>query len=377
MGPAVATKTHPDWAAWGDSAPFTLGVEEELMLLDARDLALAQRIEDVLPVLPDAISPSVSAETHQAAIELATAPGDTVAAVTAELRRLRDGLQRALRPLGLRGAAAGTHPAAEWQETRVSPAARYELIHQSMGELARREPTFALHVHVGVPDPDDAIVLANRLRWHLPMLLALSASSPYWQGRDARLDSTRTVLFKAFPRTGVPRRFDDYADWVRTVGTLLDAGAFPEPTFLWWDVRPQPRFGTVELRVMDAQTSVADTAALVALVQSVARLELRDGFVDPRALDADEVLAENRFVAARDGRRASFIDPITATRRPLDDWLDELLAAARPHAAALGCAEELAGIDRLRTCGGAAWQRSKVEADGDLRPLLEALADAF
>jgi len=377
MGPAVATKTYPDWAAWGDSKPFTLGVEEELMLLDAGDLSLAQRIEEVLPALPDTISPSVSAETHQAAIELATSPGRTVRDVVAELRRLRAGLQAAILPLGLRGATAGTHPAAEWQETRVSPAARYELIHESMGELARREPTFALHVHVGVPDPDDAIALTNRLRWHLPTLLALSANSPYWQGRDARLDSTRTVLFKAFPRTGVPRRFDDYADWVRTVGTLLDAGAFPEPTFLWWDVRPQPRFGTVEIRVMDAQTSVADTAALVALVQSIARLELHDGFAEPAALNADEVLAENRFVAARDGVRASFIDPVTATRRPFDDWLDDLLAAARPHAEAVGCTNELAGVDRLRGCGGAAWQRSKVEADGDLRPLLRALADAF
>jgi carboxylate-amine ligase len=247
-----------------------------------------------------------------------------------------------------------------------------------MGELARREPTFALHVHVGVPDPDDAIALCNRLRVHLPVLLALSANSPYWQGRDARLASTRTVLFKAFPRTGVPRRFASYAEWVRTVAVLLDAGAFPEPTFLWWDVRPQPRFGTVEVRVMDAQSTTAATTALVALVQSIARLELVDGYVDDAAMDADEVLAENRFVAARDGVGAELIDAGTATRRPLHDVVDDLLDAARPHAEALGCRDALAGVDALRASGGGAgWQRSHVGDDDDLRPLLTGLADAF
>jgi carboxylate-amine ligase len=372
------TPDRLDWPDWVDSEPFTLGVEEEVMLLDEGDLSLAQRIEDVLPALPPALSPFVSAETHQAAIELATPPADTVAGAMHDLRGLRARLTAAIGPLGLRAATAGTHPVATWQETRVSPAARYELIHQSMGELARREPTFALHVHVGVPDPDDAIVLCNRLRVHLPVLLALSANSPYWQGRDARLASTRTVLFKAFPRTGVPRRFASYADWVRTVAVLLDAGAFPEPTFLWWDVRPQPRFGTVEVRVMDAQSTTAATTALVALVQSVARLELVDGYVDEAAMDADEVLAENRFVSARDGVRAELIDARTASRRPLDDVLDDLLDAARPHAAALGCDEALAGVDALRASGGGAgWQRSHVGDDDDLRPLLSGLADAF
>ena len=150
-----------------------------------------------------------------------------------------------------------------------------------MRELARREPTFALHVHVGVADPEDAVRLANRLRAHLPLLLALSANSPFWQGRDTGLASARTPLFQAFPRVGIPRAFDDYADYVEAVDLLIRCGAFPEPTFLWWDVRLQPRFGTVEVRIMDAQTTVEDTAALVALVQSIARLEVEEGFVPP------------------------------------------------------------------------------------------------
>src|SRR5258705_10091169 len=131
-----------------------------------------------------------------------------------------------------------------------------------MGALARREPTFALHVHVGISSPNDAIRLVNRMRAHLPLLLALSVNSPFWQGRDSGLASARTPLFQAFPRVGIPRGFRSYADYVEAVDLLVRSGAIPEPTFLWWDVRPQPRFGTLEVRIMDAQTSVGDTPAL-------------------------------------------------------------------------------------------------------------------
>src|SRR4029079_16243157 len=162
-------------------------------------------------------------------------------------------------------------------------------IQRTMADLARREPTFALHVHIGVPDPDRAIRLLNRLRAHLPMLLALSANSPFWQGRATGLASTRTSVFGAFPRTGIPRRFDSYADWVETVDTLLRSGAFPEPTFLWWDVRPQPALGTVEVRVMDAQTDLDATAGLVALVQSLAPLEIERGPAPGELLAAHSV----------------------------------------------------------------------------------------
>ena len=163
------------------------------------------------------------------------ATATAVAHQAAELRRaLADELQRH----GLAAAAAGTH-SATWQETEVSTGARYQEVHRTMRELARREPTFALHVHVGVRDADEAIVLLNRMRRHLPVLLALSANSPYWQGRDTGMASIRTPLFGMFPRVGIPRHFDGYADYVRTVDAMIRAGAFPEPTFLWWDIRPQ------------------------------------------------------------------------------------------------------------------------------------------
>jgi len=368
------------WAVWQASPAYTVGLEEELMLLDANDFSLAQRSDDVLPRLPAGLTAHVSAETHQAAIELATRPHATVGDAVAELRELRAWLAEELAALGLAVAGSGTHPFAQWTETRVSPASRYQVILRTMAHLARREPTFALHVHVGVPDPERAIRLLNALRAHLPLLLALSANSPFWQGRATGLASTRTPVFGMFPRTGIPRRFADYGDWVETVDALLRCGAFPEPTFLWWDIRPQPKLGTVEIRVMDAQSRVEATAALVALVQAVARLEVEDGFAPlARAVgDGDVVLAENRFLASRDGIEAELLDPAADRTVPARAALAELLDAARPHADALGCRDELELVPALAAEPGFGRQLDlAADAGGSLPRMLAELARAF
>jgi carboxylate-amine ligase len=368
----------PEWAEWNPAATaYTLGVEEEVMLLDPWRWSLAQRIEDALDGLPASLGGFISAETHQAAIELATDPHVTVAGAVDQLRALRGQLSDGLAALGMAVAAAGTHPTATWKETEVSPAGRHQLIHETMRELARREPTFALHVHVGVAEAASATRLFNRLRAHLPLLLALSANSPFWQGRDAGICSARTIVFSSFPRTGIPRRFASYLDWVGTVDPLIRAGAIPEPTFLWWDVRLQPRLGTIEIRIMDAQTEVADTAALVALVQSVARLELEEGFVVEELVGAPEVLAENRFLALRDGMDAQLIDPVAERLVPARELLERLLDAARPHADELGCRDELEGAARLAAAPGATRQRTLAERSRNLPEVVRGLAEAF
>jgi glutamate---cysteine ligase / carboxylate-amine ligase len=356
------------WAAWQPSAPYTVGLEEELMLLDAGDLSLAQRSDDVLPRLPAGLAAHVSAETHQAAIELATQPHATVGEAIAELRALRGWIATELADLGLAVAGSGTHPFALWSETRVSPAGRYQVILRTMADLARREPTFALHVHVGVPDPESAVRLLNALRPQLPVLLALAANSPFWQGRATGLASTRTPVFGMFPRTGIPRHFASYDDWVDTVDTLLRCGAFPEPTFLWWDIRPQPALGTVEVRVMDAQSHVDGTAALVALVQSLARLALEDGLAPTWPAGADEVLAENRFLAARDGIEAELLDPVAGRNVPARALLGGMLDAARPHADALGCRDELDLVPALADEPGFARQLDVAAREGGSLP---------
>ncbi len=367
------------WAEWNTAVdPYSVGVEEEVMLLDPqKGWALAQRIEDVLEMLPPALAGYVSAETHQAAIELRTDPHESVGTVIAQLGRLRGELVAVLGRMGLAAAAAGTHPLALWSETEVTAANRYQLIRHTMRDLTTREPTFALHVHIAVPDPERAIDLYNRLRAHLPLLLALSGNSPFWRGRDAGFASTRTILFQAFPRTGMPRRYGSYSEWVETVDLLLRTGALPEATFLWWDVRPQPRFGTVEVRVMDAQSRIAETATLVALTQSIARLELEEGYASDDIVSAEEVLAENRFLAARDGGDARLIDPATESLRPLSDQLIELLESVYHHAAALGCLEQLEGVAALAAAPGATRQRTHPTGEEGFERLMAALAGMF
>jgi carboxylate-amine ligase len=351
----------PAWAEWNPAAadtPWTVGIEEEVMLLDPRDWALAFRIDDVLPALPAAIADHAAAETHGAALELAGSPHATVGAAVAELAGLRAGLAAGLAPLGLRAAVSGTHPFAQWSEIEVSPGARYQSIYDSMRELARREPTFALHVHVAVPDADAAIRALRGMRAHVPLLLALAANSPFWQGRDTGLASTRVPIFGQFPRVGIPRSFATYAEYVEAIDVLLRCGAIPEPTFLWWDVRLQPRFGTIEVRIMDAQTRVADNAALAALVQCAVRLEATERWSGGHDVAASpEVLDENRFLASRDGMRAQLIDPARNDFRPAGELLEDLLAACGPHAADLGCADELAAVAGLAGAPGDHRQR--------------------
>jgi carboxylate-amine ligase len=374
----------PTWAAWNPaaaSAPWTIGIEEEVMLLDPSDWALASRVDDVLPDLSRWVADRASAETHGSALELASRPHASPAGAAAELGRLRAGLAADLEPLGLRAAVAGTHPFAQWSEVEVSAGARYQSIYGSMRELARREPTFALHVHVAVPEADAAVRALRGLRAHVPTLLALSANSPFWQGRDTGLAAARVPVFGMFPRVGIPRSFESYAEYVEAVDVLLRSAAFPEPTFLWWDVRLQPKFGTVEVRIMDAQTRSSDNAALAALVQCAVRLEATEGFAS-RAF-APEVLEENRFLATRDGMRARFIDPESETRRPAADILDELLVACAPHAAELGCEAELAAVSALAAEPGDQRQRllAGVGQGEPARPrlamLVAALADEF
>ncbi|MDQ6607543.1 MAG: YbdK family carboxylate-amine ligase [Actinomycetota bacterium] len=372
---AASTPT-PAWAEWAQAQSYTVGIEEEVMLIDPSDWSLAQRSEHVLPELSPALQARLVGETHAAVVELSCFPHGSIAEVGRELAASRVALEGELAAQGLRAASGGTHPCANWTETRISAGERYRAVHESMRELARREPTCALHVHVGVADPDRAIALQNRLRVHIPLLLALSANSPYWQGRDSGLASVRTPIFQAFPRVGIPRPFGSYAAYVETVDELLRCDAIPEPTFLWWDVRCQPRFGTVELRVMDAQTTATDTAAIAALVQTIAHLELEAGYADDHLIQATEILDENRFLAARDGMQARLIDPAAERRVPAMELLERLLAAGREHAEELGCEPMLELVRALARAPGAARQRSLAEADGIAR-VIPGLADRY
>ncbi len=371
--------SQPAWARWNKDAatsPWTVGVEEEVMLVTPETWLPESRCEDVLAALPDECAEHARAETHGSALELATEPHGTVGEAMAQLADLRGVLGHTVEDLGMRAAVAGTHPSARWEDIDVSPGARYQYVLASMRELARREPTFGLHVHVAVPDPESAVRALNAMRLHLPVLLALSGNSPFWQGRDSGLASARTPAFQTFPRTGIARRFDDYADYVEAIDVLVRCDAIPEPTFLWWDARLQPAFGTLEVRIMDAQTRVEDTAALVALVQCLVRLTAESDVIEPGAADAQEVVAENRFIAARDGMRAALVDPPAWGRQPIGDRLAQLLHACAPVARALGCVAELSAVPVLAEAPGAERQRAMADRVG-IEGLVEALSQEF
>ncbi len=380
MDPGTDSAAVRHWSRWRphpSGAAFTLGVEEELMLVHPEGWSLAHQVDRVISALEPGVAAHVTTETHMSALELASGVHETAGGAAEELTALRRGLDDGIAPLGLLAAGSGTHPFAVWHDTVVSTGDRQRQVYGSMRELARREPTFALHVHVGIADPERAIVAANRMRAHLPLLLALSANSPFWQGRDTGLASARTPLFQAFPRVGIPRAFASYDEYVEAVDVLVRSGAFPEHTFLWWDVRPQPRLGTIEIRVMDAQATSEATASLVALVQCLVRLESEEGYASPRLLAQPEVLEENRFLAARDGVEAELVDPDEEALVPLRTVLSRLLPALAPHAQELGCAAELAGVEALAEYPSARRQRDVSREPGRLPGLVKRLAKDF
>ena len=305
-------------------------------------------------------------------VELRTAPHTTVGDATAELAERRRALGASLHEaLGLCTAATGTHPLTTGVDVDVSSGSRYGEIGASMRALVHREPTMAQHVHVALPDGDTAVRVLDGMREDLPLVLALSANSPFWRAADSGFASMRTPIFSMFPRTGIPRRFGTYAEYIRAIEPMLDSGAIPDYGFLWWDARLQPHLGTIEVRIMDAQSRVSDAGALAAVVQCVARLRAEGG---RRSTAGPEVLAENRFLAARDGMGARLIDG--HTRRPLRDAVAELLADCAPYALALGCVDELAAATALADDPGYARQRAYADQDG-ITAVAARLADEF
>ncbi len=380
MGTPVTDQEQPAWATWPvrpDAPAWTIGVEEEVMLVAPPGYNLAQAIDEVIPRLPVDVAHFFHRETHAAAVELSTTVHTNVGEAIADLRNLRRALRQTCDNLELQVASSGTHPFAVSREISVSRGERQAAVYGSMRELARREPTFALHVHVGFSDPDEAIAVYNRMRVHLPMLLALSANSPFWQGRDTGLASSRTPLFQAFPRVGVPRRFEDFNEWVSTVDMLVSCEAFPDPSFLWWDVRVQPRVGTIEVRIMDAQVTLEATRALVAMVQTLAKMEYEEAWAELASRAAPEVHDENRFLAARDGVDVALIDPVQRRRVPLRERMDALLPRLREHAQDLGCEQDLLAINDLYDTPGAGYQLRVARRTERLPGLVRQLCAEF
>jgi carboxylate-amine ligase len=342
--------------AFGRQPAFSLGIEEELLLVSAPpDHAL---VPDSARVLAGVAPPRGSAEhdTYAACVELATPIVRTAPDGVAVLAALRQEVVRAGgRPIG-----CGIHPTAAFGDTPHVDRPRYRRIVASMRGLISRTPTCALHVHVGLPDPETAIRTVNGLRRHLPLLQGLAANSPFWHGLDSGLATARSALFRGYPRAEIPRAFADWGDYERAVAEVTDAGDAPDYTFLWWDVRPHPRLGTVEVRAMDSQSSLATVAGLAALVHALARLEAE---APAGAVPSREVLSESSFLAARDGLDAVLLHD--GHRQRLRELARDTLDQVRPYARELGGEDALEEVERvLREGNGADRQRRAHRAGG-------------
>jgi carboxylate-amine ligase len=353
---------------------YSVGIEEELMILDAGSLDLASAIEQIIGEQPP--RGEIKPELLESVLEIATAPCPDVAAAGSELASLRALVSQRAAANGLRIGASGTHPFARWEDQRVVSDDRYRGLIRSLGFVARQELVFGMHVHVGMADAEETIHVANNLRPYVPLLIALSANSPLWRGEPTGLMSSRVPIFRAFPRVGLPPRFASWADFQARVQTLVDGGVIEDYTYLWYDVRPHPRLGTIEIRAMDSQTRLEHTTALAALVVSLVKRLTEDAQGGAAMVDPPwELLDENRWLAARHGLEAELIDA-GGGRRAVRELTAELLAELRPHAVALGCEEQLAGIeDLLRAGNGALRQQVVFEANRDLRELVGEIVE--
>ena len=357
---------------------YTLGIEEELMIVDSETLELTNSIEGLLQDLSDTYTEGeVKPELMESVCEIATTPCTTAAEAGGQLEALRRTVRSVAEGRGLAIGAAGTHPFAMWEDQRIVSRPRYRDLVAGLQFVARQELIFGIHVHVGLDDPDKAIHVVNGMRVHLPLLLALSANSPFWRANQTGLLSARTPIFRAFPRVGIPPRYDDFADWQRRIEFMVASKAIVDYTYLWYDVRPHPNFGTVEVRVMDSQTRLEHTLALAALVQAMVK-ELAEHFESGQQLSRYpyEMLDENKWLAARHGLGGELVDLPSRQRVRTSDLARRLVDRLRGHAEDLGSAGELAGIDDLLENGnGGSRQLVVFEANHDLREVVGEIID--
>ena len=358
---------------------YTLGIEEELMIVDAESLDLVNSIEGLLQDLSNSQAEGeVKPELMESVCEIATDPCENTEQAGHQLLGLRREVQAAAAARGLAIGAAGTHPFAMWEDQRIVSRPRYRDLIAGLQFVARQELIFGIHVHVGVDDPDKAIHVTNGMRVHLPLLLALSANSPFWRAHETGLLSARTPIFRAFPRVGIPPRYDDFEDWSRRIEFMQASKVIADYTYLWYDVRPHPQFGTVEIRVMDSQTRLEHTLGLAALVQAMVK-ELAEHFDSGEGLSRYpyEMLDENKWLAARHGLEGELVDLPSRDRVRTKQLAQRLIDRLRGHAQDLGSGDALAGVDDLLENGnGGARQLVVFEANHDMREVVGEIVDA-
>lgn len=366
---------------FGSGEPYTMGVEEEYMLLDPETFDLVQHIDTVLAAVSDGeFSARIAPELMQSVLEISTPVCHNAGDADRELRKLRGYVTSLAREKNLRVGSAGTHPFSLFERQRITARDRYRALVDQLQYVARRELIFGMHVHVAVDDPEKAVKLIGPLLVHITDLLALSANSPFWRGELTGLASTRQMVFAAFPRSGPPPKFESYADYAEVVGQLEKTGCIADYTHIWWDIRPHPKWGTVEMRIMDALTRVEDAVALAAYIQGLVKYYAEKYDSGEELPSFHRMLTtENKWLAGRYGLEAPVMDLLTGRRNrvPVAQLIRRSLREIEPHARELGSERELEGIrDILARGNGADRQRRVYNANRDLTEVVREIADA-
>jgi len=340
---------------------FTIGVEEEYLLVDKGTRALV--IDPPATLMAEAeekCGNQVTSELLRSQIEVGTKVCNNVQEVRQDLARLRRSVVEVADQHGLAPIAASTHPFSSWTEQKHTRKDRYNALTLEMQGAARRLLICGMHVHVGIDDDELRIDLMNQLSYFLPHLLALSCSSPFWNGRDTGLKSYRLTIFDALPRTGLPERFASWAEYQRHINILMNAGLIEDSTRIWWDLRPSARFPTLETRIMDVCTRIEDTIALTALLVCILRMLYRLRTRNQRwRIYTPMLIRENRWRAMRYSFDEGMIDLAKGTVVPFSTLTDDLLSLVAQDAEALGCESEVNGILRILTRGTSAHRQLK------------------
>ena len=355
---------------------FTLGVEEEFQIIDPNTRNLKCRIAQLMDASTPLDGVELHPELHQSVVEVNTPICADIKAVRAAVSQNRIDAARIAHRVGLRIGAASTHPFARWQDQVISNKERYAKLVDDLQDIARANLIYGMHVHVGIPDKDEAIAIFNSARYFLPHLLALSTSSPFFDGRNTGLKSARTNIFQRLPRTGIPGRFGSYHEFEAFVATLVSTGSIDDGARIWWDVRPHPLFSTLEFRICDLPTRIDDVVAITALIQAlVAKLawlhRRNQSWQDHRF----ELIRENKWRAARYGCSGQLIDFGRRCEVPFTDLVAEMIDLVSDVADDLGSTKELEHLHTIAKNGTSADRQ--LEAFHASNGNLEAVVDSI
>jgi carboxylate-amine ligase len=359
------------------ASEFTIGIEEEFQIIDPETCELRCVVSELIESNSPLDEVELQRELHQSMVEVATGICSNVAEARRDVLRNRRAVDRVARRVGMRIGAAATHPFAKWQDQVISDTARYSALVGELQDVARANLIFGMHVHVGIPDREEAIAVFNSVRYFLPHFLALSTSSPFFNGRKTGLHSTRTLIFQRLPRTGIPERFESYGEYERFVAMLVDTGCIDDGRRIWWDIRPHPTFSTLEFRICDLPTRIDDVVSIAALIQAVVA-KLTRLHRDNLAFNVHRtaMINENRWRAARYGVSGNLLDLGKGKEVPMRELAEEILSFVDDVVDELDSREEVEGVRRILEDGTSEDQQLAVfEQTGDMKAVVEYVID--